>query len=95
MSAFAKSSPAFDRAVMASNNPSDIAEIARHYVEGTDPRALEPEPSAALPTASTPAPETCVRVIYPHGNARFEIFGVSEADLDAQEKKIREMYGQR
>lgn len=33
------------------------------------------------------------RVIYPHGNARFELEGNSEADLDAQEAKIRAMYG--
>ena len=95
MSEFMKSSPAFNRAVMASNNPSDIAELARHYVEGTDPRALEPEPSAALPTTSTPAPANCMRIFYPSGNSRFEIYGVSEADLDEQEKRIREIYGQR
>lgn len=48
------------------------------------------QPSAPVESSSeTPR----YRVIYPHGNARFELEGNSEADLDAQEAKIRAMYG--
>jgi hypothetical protein len=30
-----------------------------------------------------------MRVVYPSGNNRFEIYGASEAELDAMEAKIR------
>jgi hypothetical protein len=54
---------------------------------------------AATPAVQTlsearPAQEpTCFRVVYPHGNNRFEIYGTSEAQLDAQERQIRAMFG--
>ena len=35
-----------------------------------------------------------VRVVYPAGNSRFEIYSDSEAGLDAQEARIRSLYPQ-
>ena len=89
MSEFAKSNPAFDKAISESMDTHDVLEACRKFVAP----AAEPEPSTALPAPSAPAQANCIRVIYPSGNARFEIYGVSEDDLDAQEKRIREMYG--
>jgi hypothetical protein len=33
-----------------------------------------------------------IRVVYPSGNARFEIYGDSEESLDLQEARIRALY---
>jgi len=52
----------------------------------------QPEPLApAVPQA--PAKQTSVRVIYPHLNDRFEIYGASETELDEKERQIRAMFG--
>ena len=42
--------------------------------------ASQVRPATSLP--ATPAPEKCMRVIYPRGNDRYELYGTSEADLD-------------
>jgi hypothetical protein len=55
--------------------------------ESTTPAFL-PSADAAL---STPRHETCWRAVYPGGNDRYEICGVSEAELDARETRIRAM----
>jgi len=44
--------------------------------------------------SANPENDKFVRVIYPAGNNRFEIYGSSEADLDAKEGQIRAMFGQ-
>lgn len=49
-----------------------------------------PQPSVPAPSANP----THSRVIYPFSNNRFELFGMSEAELDAQEDAIRKMYQQ-
>jgi len=54
---------------------------------------VAPAPRVALP-ANQPAPTT-MRVIFPHGNSRFEIYGTSEADLNEQESQIRALYSGR
>jgi hypothetical protein len=47
--------------------------------------------------AQTPLPVQSsgshIRVVYPSGNSRFEIYGDSEESLDLQEARIRAMYG--
>jgi hypothetical protein len=44
-------------------------------------------------TASDPSvPQHCVRVVYPHLNDRFEIYGATEADLDVKEAALRALY---
>ncbi len=55
-------------------------------------RATQFTPAPTMP-APNPNP-THSRVVYPHGNSRFEIFGMSEGELDAQEDAIRKMYQQ-
>jgi hypothetical protein len=89
MSEFAKSNPAFDKKIAESNDVQDVLEACRTFVAP----ATQPEPSPSLPAAPQQDAKL-FRVIYPFGNSRFEIYGVSEADLDQQEKRIREMYGQ-
>ena len=56
------------------------------------PQTPEPSQDASVPAG--PVAPTCVRVIYPNGNDRFQIFGNSENELDAKEENIRKMYGQ-
>src|SRR5579862_641179 len=45
-------------------------------------------PAPIVPVASA-GPQNCIRVIYPGGNARFEIYSDSEEGLDLQEQWIR------
>lgn len=49
-----------------------------------------PQPSVPAPSANP----THSRVIYPFSNNRFELFGMSEMELDAQEDAIRKLYQQ-
>jgi hypothetical protein len=51
----------------------------------------QPQTTVALPVNS-PAP-TCERIVYPGGNTRCEIFGMSEQDLDQKEAALRAMFG--
>jgi hypothetical protein len=59
------------------------------------PRAGEPEahPAPSLPAARPTAQPTCYRVIYPHGNDRYELSGATEQELDQKEARIRAMFG--
>ena len=53
------------------------------------------EPTQATPVAPVPvdpAQETCTRVVYPHGNDRYQIYGASEAILDQKESALRRMF---
>jgi len=89
MSEFPKSNAAFDKKINESRDVLDVLEACRTFVA-----PAQPEPAPASPAASAPpAPANYIRVIYPSGNARFELYGVSEDDLDTQEQRIREMYG--
>lgn len=45
---------------------------------------------ASLP--ATPAQRSHYRVAYPSGNMRVELYGVSEQDLDEQERRIKALY---
>jgi hypothetical protein len=55
--------------------------------------ALDAQPAPSL-SAVRPAQEpTCFRVIYPHGNDRIELYGLSEHELDQRETALRAMYG--
>jgi hypothetical protein len=55
-----------------------------------NPDAIE-RPTVSMPVGPAPAP-TCVRVIYPFQNDRYEIFASSEKELDAKEAAIRAIY---
>jgi hypothetical protein len=61
---------------------------------GYGPGTSGAAPSVAQIAAPAAAP-TCIRVIYPGGNDRFEITGTSEAELDQKEFALRAMYPQR
>jgi hypothetical protein len=94
MSDFMPSSPKIDEIVNGTTGPEGI-EAMRAAIKA----ALESSPQAdpaPRPVQSAPQPrQTTVRVVYPHLNTRVELLGSSEADLDEQEKKIREFYGSR
>jgi hypothetical protein len=63
-----------------------------NYVDDADSRVVMPA-AAAVQSGPVPNPEArCIRVIYPRGNSRFELYGVDESDLDQQEQKIRALY---
>lgn len=58
-------------------------------------RAAPADQTAPLPVpkvVASGAMPTCIRVIYPGGNDRFEICGMSEAELDQKESALRAMY---
>jgi hypothetical protein len=67
------------------NLPNPAEEMAGMPPTPTAPKSLEP------PVATT---GPFVRVVYPAGNSRFEIYSDSEAGLDAQEARIRSLYPQ-
>jgi hypothetical protein len=54
-------------------------------------REAEPQ-TPIMPAASASVPQNCIRVIYPSGNSRFELYGDSEESLDIQEARIRALY---
>jgi hypothetical protein len=51
-----------------------------------------PQPTAP-PQPAAPLALTCYRVIYPRGNDRYEIHGVSEEEIDQKEAAIRAALG--
>lgn len=63
--------------------------------QGRNGTVLMPAEPERVVTLSAPSgvERRAMRVIYPSGNNRFELFGVDEADLDAQEQAIRALYG--
>lgn len=105
---FAKSNPAMDEAIGNCTNAEEIRELSKRLLEsqGLIQRSrddanygarvigtqAEPTSASSLPVAPQLA-ATCIRFIYPSGNSRFELHGTSEADLDQQEARIRQMYG--
>jgi len=104
-----KSNPALDAAIASATDPERIRELVKSNLasagiisreRGNDygarvtgsRQAEQPATEVSLP--ASPAQETCVRVVYPHGNDRFEIFASSEAELDMKEAAIRAIFGQ-
>jgi hypothetical protein len=55
-------------------------------------RGDQPVVSLRVPAEPTPSTGSHIRVVYPSGNARFEIYSDSEEGLDLQEQKIRSLY---
>jgi hypothetical protein len=105
MSEFMKSNPALDALIAECTDPEKIRELTKAHLQeaglisrerGEDYgvrllRQPESEPDVSLP-ANT-ARETCMRVVYPSGQNRFEIYGASEQELDQKEQQIRNMFG--
>jgi hypothetical protein len=56
--------------------------------------SMPPTPTTAQQVAplSAPSSGSHIRVIYPSGNSRFEIYSDSEEGLDLQEQRIRALY---
>lgn len=99
----AKNSPQLDAVVSAALSKGDSIgdSYERMKAELREAMGIVAPPSenetlygpSALPVQPVqPAPQTHMRVVYPKGNARFEIYSDSEESLDLQEAKIRAMY---
>jgi len=101
------SNPKLDAAISESNSVEDMRERMKSVMESSGViyrerghdfgaqvapgyRPVESTPEVPLPVAQ--AQENCVRVIYPHGNDRFEIYAASEQELDEKEAAIRASY---
>jgi hypothetical protein len=54
---------------------------------------IERQSAPFVPVAGPAQEPTCFRVVYPHRNDRYEIYGVSEQELDEKEKHLRAIYG--
>ena|SRR5712691_9692124 len=92
---FMPSSPKIDEIVAAHTTGQGVdfermKEALKGHMADTNP----PVAPAPRPILSGPEPRaTHLRVVYPHLNTRVELLGSSEADLDAQEQRLREFYG--
>lgn len=103
--------PALAKAIGECNSSEQIKETIKAFLEnrgvihrergdGTvqvtgnqQEQPMRSSPAGSMPVSSGTG--SAYRVIYPHGNTRVELFGESEADLDAQEAAIRTLYGRR
>jgi hypothetical protein len=81
---------------MALNSMAEAGIIVRHRGDDLNyrlnPDAVERPAASTMPDSRPAAEPTCMRVIYPHGNDRIELFGNSESELDQKERLIRAMY---
>jgi hypothetical protein len=95
----------FDQQIAEAQTPAEIREICVNRSvangeliqdrDGTVRPVVEPAPAAPAMPADTGAQQRFGRVIYPHGNDRYEIFAESQEALDAKEANIRAAYAQR
>jgi hypothetical protein len=90
-------------------NVEDVRELAKRGLEnsGVISRSRDGEtilndtpgaPPPFSPPSTASAPQNVgrfSRVIYPHGNDRYELFGDSVGELDVKEARIRRLYGQK
>jgi hypothetical protein len=83
----------------AAKTSGELTELLRQYnIDQVNAGWAVPPDKVDLPVNASESSEpvranvSAYRVIYPHGNSRFELFGADEADLDRQEKQIRAMY---
>ena len=99
---FTAPNKSLESAIAAAQSPQQVAEVLRLHQEksGTPqwdnryemPPASVAAPMPAVAPPSEPARQNCVRYLY-FGNSRFELWASSEGELDAQEQKIRSLYG--
>ena len=102
---FTATNKSLESAIAAAQSPQQVAELLRLHQEKSGTPQWDNRGTywpQTLPEAKAPVQESaaepsgtgkCVRVFYPGGNAKFEIYGASESELDAQEQKIRSLYG--
>jgi hypothetical protein len=91
MSEFLRSNPRLDKIVTDSTNFEEMR--ARMKAEIAGQPIVEPAPEAPAPAATVNTCHTHSRIIYPHGNDRFELTGFSDAELDDKERRIRAALG--
>jgi hypothetical protein len=61
-------------------------------VELADQGIVLPVAQPAVMPESSSAPQNCTRVVYPHGNDRFEIYAATDEELDRKEAALRALY---
>jgi hypothetical protein len=87
------SNKTLDEIILGAGNTGEMTERLRQYnldiVSGV---VSTPPPSQPAAAPAAPVRMNAFRVIYPFGNSRFELIGVDEKDLDAQEAAIRKIY---
>jgi hypothetical protein len=103
---YMKSDPDLDAKIRSCSDPAELQQLLAQLMaargvrtrgtDGTFDSNHEVEvPQSPSSVAKTPAASTgnrCMRVFYPHDNARFEIYGASEQELDQQEQRVRSLY---
>jgi len=103
----AKSNASIDRAVTESTSFEALREAVKSGLEragslvrdrdGYGVQAIPQEPApASLPAVAGETPRHAhLRVVYPSGNLRIELTGVSEKELDEAEAQLRETFAAR
>jgi hypothetical protein len=73
--------------------------VSRDRTDQFDIRVLPQAPQPPTPDVSLPAnnemqrcSDVFIRVVYPSGNNKFEIYASSEVELDERERQIRAMF---
>lgn len=105
-----KSNAELDRIVSQCTDPNELRRLVRENLTKNGIVLPSPEGElgltrnpnyvgdfSAAPVAEPPVDPSqhkCLRVIYPSGNARIEISGMSEQELDEIEKRVRASFGQ-
>jgi hypothetical protein len=80
----------YDAMKEALRNSLDLPSPASETMSMPPRPTMQQEAAASL----DPSKQSHMRVIYPFGNSRFELYSDSEDGLDAQEARIRAMYPQ-
>ena len=105
-----KSSPELDQAVNACVDPNELRRILKEGLakegvilpqpDGELGAARNPDyvdasaPAPIVQQPTDPSQHKCIRVVYPYQNARVEISGMTEQQLDEIERRVRASFGQ-
>ena len=79
--------------IQALLHPGKDTSSSSHFDGYRSSAASAPAPAKVQSASSNSADANkCWRVIYPHGNDRYELNGATEEELDQKEAAIRAMY---
>ena len=81
---FTRSNPALEREIAQITDPS----VLQNYLATLLP-APQPAPNAVATTSQPQDRPSAERIIYPFGNIRIALTGLSEQELDQAEARIR------
>lgn len=90
----AKPTAAFSRLADQATDASDFVNNLKLLGErNRNSTPAQQEPAPVVPLPADPAQDTCMRVIFPRGNNRVELYASSEEELDQKERQIRALFG--